>query len=57
MAGPLMPQWVSSNGPDARNDVAGIITEACSTTVPISERRPWSSMLKVNNEGTGSSIS
>ena len=52
-----MPQWVSSNGPDARNDVAGIITEACSTTVPISERRPWSSMLKVNNEGTGSSIS
>ena len=53
MAGPLMPQWVMSRGPEARSFVPGIKTVASSTTVPIRAVRASSFMLNVKSEGTG----
>ena len=56
IAGPLIPQCVISSGPCDDNFVPLIFTVALSATTPISSVMLLPGILKVNKEGTGSSI-
>ena len=56
VAGPLIPQWVTSSAPSLRNLVAGIDSRTRSTTVPIWLQNAFSEMLNVKSDGTGVSI-
>ena len=68
IAGPLKPQWVINNGPDwLKSDCESLLSFNCDlsnnnftlafgTLNPISSAIKSFSILKVNNDGTGSII-
>ena len=56
MAGPLIPQWVMSNGPVSLYFVPSILTSTFAHEVPGKSLILLSWILKVNKEGTGRMI-
>ena len=54
--GPLIPQCVTNNGPSDWSLVPCIFTMVFSTTIPINSFTVSFGILKVNKDGTGSSI-